>query len=190
MKPREQIEEALLPALRRLYPPACGRDLLFFGERADISSPLPKKNGVDIAPAVVYNILKEVALGSIPLLSDIDIEDGFLNLTVGDEALALLCGAVSSTWAQPPAETIEVDPFGREYIRARLLDIFHERGGAFSVPEEPLMRRAFWNVLAADSPASLSVALRRCGAALAADRKSRLLSGAAALIMASALQNK
>lgn len=188
---RPILEDALLGPLRELFPDAEGSDLLLFGEKADISSPLPQKNGIDIAPAAVYNILKEVSLGTVPLLSDVRIENGYLNMTIGDEALAMICGALSQFHEPSRAEVIDIDPFGREFIRARLLDVWFERGdGDFSPPEDPLMRRAFWNVLAADSPSSLTVALKRCGIALREDRKSPRLCGKAAYYMAAALENR
>lgn len=187
MSPRERTAAALLPALRKLFPDACASDLMFFGSRADVSSPLPRKNGVDIPEIAVYNIRDEVQLGESALLSDAWVSEGFINLSISEDAFLVLCEGLGEAPAAP-AEVIELSPCGRAYAAARLLDIANERPDApFSVPRGELMRAAFRMAVFCDSPASRSLAEEACLKALSADRRERRIGRRAALYMAAAL---
>ena len=189
MSIRPQIEEALLPALRRVFPGARGEDLLLMGERADVCTPLPRKYGLDIDDKTVYNILYETRLGGERLFSEAEAVDGFLNFRLSDGAVARfaegLAGGASPE--RPKAARIGLNP---EYVRMLLLhaaDTAAEDGPL--PPKDEGARRALRCCMAADSAASLQVSLRLAGEVLRRNRRELLLGRAAALAMAAALES-
>ena len=69
MNIRNRIEGVLLPHFHRIFPDADGKDLFFFGKKADIFSPIFFKKGIDIRPELVYNIFNEAKIDYIKLFS-------------------------------------------------------------------------------------------------------------------------
>ena len=190
MSPRERITAALLPALQRVFPGAGASDITFFGAYADVSSPLPRKYGVDISETAVYNIRDEVCLGGRALFSEAWVSGGFINFGISEEAFLSLCEGLGNA-PSSPAEVIGLSPCGVDYAVARLLDTANERPDApFSLGRRfSSVRLSFRMAVFCDSPASRNLAADACLKALALDRRERLLGRRPALFMAAALYN-
>ena len=188
MNLRRTVAGLLLPALKRQYPEAAAADLGFFGRRADISAPLIAKYGIDLSPDTVYNIIYETNLGGVPLISEVRTNGGFADLTFSTGALEAFAEAfIGEGLLLCPSETITLGPTP-EAIHARLLtaaEALPEEG--FAPPETALARAAFIQCLAADTPSSLSQALRLAEEALDCHRKRRVFCRKAALAMAAAV---
>lgn len=185
ISPRLSVIGALLPAIRSFAPGAEGCDIGFFGETADISSPVPRKFGLDITPEMVYNIVYSTKLGGVPLLKSGSCENGFLNFTVSDEALRILAEeAAAGLGLSCPADVIEVGDTPA-FLHAKLL------GAALTaaddlIPSDPSVRRALWQCIAADSPESVGRAVSSVSAAFRAlSASGARLGRTAALAMAS-----
>ena len=190
MSLRQRITDALLPVLKELDGRCCAGDLGFFGGTADIALPLFAKYGVDSSEALVYNIKNGVSADGFPLFSSVRISGGFLELDVDDHALARFAAEVCASpdeAALVPADEFELGK-GPGFVRARLLDIYRQKGGEFAVPRDTAARRALWHCLAADSPSSLNRAVKEAENALLRERLlPGDLSGGAALAMAISL---
>lgn len=187
MNVRALLTTAILPVLRRYFPEAEPADLGFFGGYADISSALPKKNGLDLSPETVYNIRTAISIGGAPLFSDAVCEAGFLGFTLSGEALEVIAGALAAeSFPMEPSPVIELGATP-ECIHARLLDAAHALPEAPFKPPAGEARAAFWHLIAADTPSSLEIALRQTEAALDAHRRSPVFTKAAVLAMASAV---
>ena len=188
MSLRSQVMGVLLPVIKEQYPGAEAADFGFFGKKADISAPLPAKYGVDLRPDAVYNIGYDTVSGSVPLFSGISSEGGFADLNFSEAALeAFADEAISAGIIETPCERIAL---GRtaEAIHARLLtaaECLSE--GGFRAPASRAARSAFVQLLAADSPSSLNVALEAAEAALDAHRRRPVFCKKALLAMAAAL---
>jgi hypothetical protein len=196
MNLKRSITDALLPVLREYCPKCSADDPGFFGSRADIAVPLGVKYGLDMDERMVYNIKNGVSMDGFPLFSSARMSSGFLELRIRDEALCRFArGTVSRADAAAFLPPDEFELFkGLGFIRARLLDLFRQRGGDITVPVSPEARRALWHCLTADSPSSLNVALKEAGEAAERGRLDGLngngafeLSGGAALAMAVSL---
>ncbi|MCR5808447.1 MAG: hypothetical protein K6G56_02680 [Clostridiales bacterium] len=191
---KETVISAVLPALREVCPEAERNDLLFFGSRADICSPLPLKYGLDSLDGIVYNLENRVILFGRPVFSSVSVSGGFINMQVGEEALSAIVSEVSEGELPPPAEVIRIGAYP-ESLYAALLDIANEGAGSKGLPEPGgAARLALWHLLNADSPSSLSAALKETEAAIRAHRRaavhaegSERISGEAAKAMAVSL---
>lgn len=188
MSIRPQIEKALMPALLKVFPEAEPGDILLMGERADVCTPLPRKYGIDIGGETVYNILYEANIGGVQLFSGADVSDGFLNFRLSDGAVARFAQGLAggASLERPKAARVGLC---REYVRLLLLhaaDTAKEDGPL--PPSDEGARRALRCCMAADSPASLQIAVRLADEVLRRNRKTRLLGRTAALAMAAALE--
>lgn len=188
MSIRPQIEQALLPALRKVFPEASGGDILLMGERADVSSPLPRKYGIDIGEETVYNILYEANIGGVQLFSGADVSDGFLNFRLSDGAMArFACGMAGGASLRMP-EAAQVG-LNAEYLRMLLLHAANlAEGDGPLPPTDEGARRALRCCMAADSPAARQIAMRLAEDVLRRNRSTRLIGRVAALAMAAALE--
>lgn len=185
MSPKALVTSLLLPPLRELFPLITEGDLLFFGKKADISSPAPQKYGVDISCSAVYNICKDVIIGKSTLLSSVVTVGGFINLNVSDEGLGALIGYASSLGEAALPDTVKVGS-DLSYVIAKLLDISYQ-AEAFSLIPTGEARRALWICLMADRPSSLNVAAELAYAAIREHRAHELFGRREAGAMASAL---
>lgn len=193
MNARKLLTEALIPALRLVFPQAEPVDLLFFGSEADICSPLPAKYGVDTSAEMVYNAVNGVTLGGFPLFCCTRINGGYIEFTLSDEALSELARLCAAPEAKPPSKPFD---HGRnaDSVAARL--IWLANGGAgFYPPHDPILKKAFLACLLADTESSRQRALSLAEKALCLSRRARMsggeaLSPGAALCMAAALLEK
>lgn len=196
MRLKQRITDALLPVLKEICFRCEVNDIGFFGSAADIACPLPAKYGLDMDEGTVYNIKNGVSVDGFPLFSSARLSAGFLELDISDGALGRFAAEVISGADEAafiPADEFELKK-GLEFVRARLLDIYRQKGGGFKIPADPDSRRALWHCLTADSPSSLNKAVKESGDAAMRDRLSRFsgsekydLSGGAALAMAVSL---
>ncbi|MBR3383561.1 MAG: hypothetical protein IKG85_11085 [Clostridia bacterium] len=188
MSMRSQLEEALLPALREVFPEASGEDILLMGRRADICCPLPRKYGIDIPESMVYNIMDGVHVGGMPLLSGADFVDGFINFNLEEDALRLFAEQAASKASLLLPDGFELG-LNAGAVRAGLLHASRTAGeGLPTVPSDEAARRALRCALAADSQSAVNVALRLAEETLRRNRKHRFLSETTALAMASAFE--
>lgn len=189
MNIRNRIEGVLLPHFHRIFPDADGKDLFFFGKKADIFSPIFFKKGIDIRPELVYNIFNETKIDYIKLFSLVETSNGYINFRISDEALSLFAKDFENISLEP-ADTINVGQTP-ECLTARLLDAANTADRELLLPiDSELVHKALWICMAADSPSSARMALRIAGDVLDENRRNRVLSKSAALTMAAALSQK
>lgn len=188
MQARRLITQALLPVLRRYCPEAEACDLLFFGGRADVCSPLPVKYGLDSGADMVYNIKTGISVGGAPLFSSVRLSGGFLEMTLNRTAAEYLAGPFSARGAEAEMpESFEPGP-NADCIKAGLLHAARtSKGGLGLIPEDGEARRALLFTLFADTSASRSIALRACEKVLETNRRTPVLGAGAALACAGAI---
>lgn len=195
MSSREELAAALLNALAPIEPRVCESDMLFFGEAADVSSPLPVKYRLDITPGTVYNIKTTTFFRGAPLFAEVWASGGFLNFGISPEAWRLIAGDPDeSLLDEEPPEIFELST-GPAAARALLLSLArasNEEGGI--PPSDPVIKRAFRFCLMADTEGRQRLAAKAVFDALSNHRrakalceKSALITKDAALAMAAAL---
>ena len=171
MNCRPRIISEVLPVLDEYEPRITGKDLLFFGVKADISSPVPLKYGVDITEEIVYNIISSSKIEGQPLFERVWQEDGFWNFAVSSGALELLAREAALEAERLTPCPLIVTGLTPEHIHARLLSVAQcSRHGA--VPSDSAARRALWLALTANPDANRQLILRETGIAL--DRARRM----------------
>lgn len=190
MNAREKLFELILPVFESIFGRFERGDLLFFGDRADLVSPAPRKYSLDAEQDMVYNI-KSSSLNGIPFFADVTVSDGFINMTLSDGIVEMLADLYTAGIASPSVPDTFFTGTGEE-LTAMLIPLIRH-GECDFPPGEPLVRRAFLSAMFSDTPESLSRAAVRIRRALELDRKERLsgkrlIPGKAALVMALALE--
>ncbi|MBO4385141.1 MAG: hypothetical protein J5854_06960 [Clostridia bacterium] len=191
MNARDKLFELILPVFESVFGRFEREDLLFFGDRADVVSPAPKKNSLDAEPNMVYNIKSSSYKGAL-LFEDVTASGGFVNMTLSNEAIGLLADVFVEGRLLPGIP----DGFrigGNGELLAMLIPIAKSCGGEFP-PKDPAVRRATLSAMFSDTPESLNRAAAHIRRALKLDRAARvsgkrLIPGRAALIMALALES-
>lgn len=190
MNARDIVFDSVLPVFKSCFGRFERGDLLFFGDRADVVSPAPRKYSLDAEPNMVYNV-KSSSVKGVPLFKDVTVSDGYVNMTFSDEAFSLLAEGFAE--GRSPARMPDAFETGsREALLAALVPLSRYDGGVFP-PEDPLVRRAVLYSMFADTPESVSRAYELIRRAVFLDRRARceglrLISGKAALVMALALE--
>lgn len=164
------VTAELLPRLKLLCPRADEGDLLFFGTKCDIASPIGVKYGVDTDAESVYNIMNRT--DGFLRFSEADVESGFIRLTVSDETLEFLVKEAISRFGgvQSPQEAVETGE-NPAYARALLLTAAGRGSDHDRIPTSGILRRALWLCLMADSTASLAKAVSAVMQAICVHRR-------------------
>lgn len=183
MSCRDEVERALIDAVLTLTPSAEKSDISFFGAVADVSSPLPRRYGLDITPEMVYNIRKSTVFRGVLLFSDVWEGGGFLNFNLSPEVWELIADeAISLQTSYEPDDPIELSP-DPALVRAMLLDAAHEsKGEGVFPPSDPVISRAFRFCLMADSLSRRSLAARAAYEAISLHRRNKALGNTAGVI--------
>ena len=170
MDTRAAVTAAILPVLREFFPAAGEKDLLFHGGE-DVASPLPRKYGLDSADGIVYNLMNRVKFRGVPLFSAVRIEDGFIDMTFGPEAMVLIAEDAAQS-AAVPAESYELGA-NPMCLCAMLMTAAATAKAEDPFVPEGLARRAVLHTVFASSDPALAIALRETAAALSAHRRAK-----------------
>lgn len=192
MNPREKLIDLILPVFKSIFPRFERGDLLFFGDRADVVSPAPRKYSLDADENMVYNIKSSSANGT-PLFREAASCGGYLNMTLSDEAVSSLADEFIA--GRVPGDIPGAFRLGSDgELLVRLIPLSRTDGGVFP-PEDPDIRRAVLFSMFAETKESGSRAAGLIRRALSKDRMARacgkrLIPGKAALVMALFLEEK
>lgn len=188
-KANEAVKAEALRLLRRhVTEKAAPEDVLLFGARCEVCSPLLLKYGVDNGPECVYNISKELAEAGSELFCNARLNGDYIEFLLSDNGLAKLVGVSRSErpFVGAAADVIEIGINAR-YIHARLLHTVNTAAGGFLLPAGQLARRALWRCIMADSERSRMAALTTVSEALDEHRVKPQFSAEIAEAMASAV---